>query len=240
MEEINKIELYKKGLMIKKTKTLILSDLHFGYYDTSLTGVRIADNSIEKIQDIIQELKPKELILNGDILHHFGRISGLAKKILRELKELLHKKEISLKLIRGNHDTLLKFYLDELEIKNNEVDRYIIRDKNLICHGDKIIKTKEAYERIIIGHEHPHLKLKEEVRSEDFKCYLFSKHKNKDLIVMPAFSPYSAGNSVLSRDFLSPYLKEIEEFEESRIFLVDDVSNSIRAFGRIKDIERIQ
>lgn len=237
--KINSMCLYKEGLMLEKSRTLILSDLHFGYYDTTLTGVRFLDDSMERIRDIVEVLKPTELILNGDITHHFGKISGLAKKNLRELKEYLDEKKIKLTLIQGNHDTLLEYYLKDLGINKKDIKERIIKEKILICHGDKIINTKGSYNRIIIGHEHPHIKLKEGVRTEDFKCYLFSKCKGKDLIVMPAFSPYSAGNSILERDFLSPYLKKAEDYEESKVLLVDDVSKKIRDFGRIKDIQEI-
>ncbi|MDK2908374.1 MAG: uncharacterized protein PWQ87_832 [Candidatus Woesearchaeota archaeon] len=236
---MNGIKIYKEGIIIERSKTLIISDLHLGYYDTNITGVRIADDIIERIESMIKEIKPKEIVFNGDILHHFGKISGLAKRELKELLGFLKKRDIELILIRGNHDKLLDYYLNDLGIPV-KARKWTIRHRNLICHGDKIININRSYDRIIIGHEHPHVKLVDGIREEIFKCFLITKYKGKELIVMPAFSSYSVGSNVLDKNFLSPYLKNSDDYEDSVILALDEIDKSIVNFGRIKDIKNIQ
>ncbi|MDI3473946.1 MAG: uncharacterized protein PWR30_269 [Candidatus Woesearchaeota archaeon] len=236
---MNGIRMYKEGIIIERSKTLIISDLHLGYYDTNLTGVRIGDDIIERIKSMIKEINPKEVIFNGDILHHFGKISGLAKRELKDTLGFLNKRGIELILIRGNHDKLLDYYLKDLNIPV-KTRKWAIRHRNLICHGDEIIKIKRDYDRIIIGHEHPHVRLKEGVREEIFKCFLLSKYKGKELVVMPAFSAYSVGSNVLDKNFLSPYLKDSDNYDDSIILALDEINKNIVDFGRIKDIKKIQ
>src|SRR3989344_4172987 len=104
------------------------------------------------------------------------------KEIKQRLEPLLLKK-IKVIVVKGNHDTILGPIADKRNLK--VVDKYEIDDITII-HGNKIkeINTKI----IIIGHEHPAVTIKDNIRNETYKCFLKGKYKNKILIVTPSFS----------------------------------------------------
>jgi len=107
------------------------------------------------------------------------------------------------------------------------VDKYEIDDITII-HGNKIkeINTKI----IIIGHEHPAVTIKDNIRNETYKCFLKGKYKNKILIVTPSFSLVKQGYDVLNFDNHTLYIKNIDNFE---VFVVED---KIYNFGKVKNL----
>jgi len=85
--------------------------------------------------------------------------------------------------------------------------------------------------RIIIGHEHAAVTLKEGPRVEKFKCFLKGKWKGKELIVMPSMNPVTEGTDVLQAELLSPYLNQkLDNFE---VFIVAD---EIMPFGKLGNL----
>jgi putative SbcD/Mre11-related phosphoesterase len=91
-------------------------------------------------------------------------------------------------------------------------EQFIEIGDNFITHGHidlseeiAISKTK----RVIIGHEHPGIMVRDELMSgEKFKAFVKTKIFNKDLFVLPAFSPLKPGTelNVKNIKFLSPIL----------------------------------
>lgn len=98
-------------------------------------------------------------------------------------------------LSEGNHDVGV-LWLKELGVEI--VDELEIGRWKLV-HGHKLVEG----ENFIIGHEHPAIRLRDEVGAViKVPAFLMGKH----LIVLPAFSPWAYGNDVL-REIVSPFLK---------------------------------
>ena len=132
-------------------------------------------------------------------------------------------------LVRGNHDTILGPLVEKRGLK--VVEEYKVGD-TLIIHGDKLAKiTKTSIKRIIIGHEHPAITLREKSKVEKFKCFLKGKWKGKELIVMPSFNPLLEGTDILKDKLLSPFLEDISNFE---VFVVGD--KEVLRFGKVKNM----
>ena len=217
------------GLGLKYKDNLILTDLHIGIEEAlNKQGLLIPRFQFKEIKEALEKLLSKikfsKIIINGDLKHEFGTISKQEWRNTLKILELLEK-YAKIILIKGNHDKILEPIAEK---KNIEIVDYYKVDDVLIAHGDKIIKQKAS--TIIIGHEHPTISFKERP-NEKFKCYLKGKYKDSTLIVQPSFSLVTQGSDIMQEKLLSPYLKDVSDFE---IFVVED---KIYNFGKIKNIQ---
>ena len=224
----------EKGIKIKDLALiykdhLIISDLHIGLEEAlNKQGILIPRFQFKEIKQRLEPLllkKIKVIVINGDLKHEFGTISEQEwRHTLQEL-DLLLENNRKVILVKGNHDTILGPIADKRNLK--VVDKYEIDDITII-HGNKIkeINTKI----IIIGHEHPAVTIKDNIRNETYKCFLKGKYKNKILIVTPSFSLVKQGYDVLNFDNHTLYIKNIDNFE---VFVVED---KIYNFGKVKNL----
>ncbi len=237
---INGIEIVDLSLYLIENNILILGDIHLGYEDTLKSkGFLVPKQqfklTIKRINEIINHVKKNnhidkinKIIINGDLKHEFGTIQRSEWKESLDLIDFLTERCEELIVIKGNHDKIIQPILDKREIiakeyylisqpSNNHNKNKKIKNKAdrkiLICHGDFIPKESENLDLIIIGHEHPAIKLKQYPRTETYKTFVKtkwnkSKNNNKELIIMPSFNLLSEGSNVLNNSFLSPFLNE--------------------------------
>jgi len=231
------IEILDTCLLIDR-KILVLADLHIGYEEAlNKQGIFVPRSQFKeteiKLNEVLKKINGKlELIvINGDLKHEFGIISGQEWDETLKIFDLLqgHCKKII--LIRGNHDTVLGPVAKKrgLEIK----DYYCIGDV-CILHGDNILQNIDVSKAktLIIGHEHPAVSLREEPKVEKYKCFLFGKYKKQQLIVMPSFLPIIEGTDIKKENLLSPYLHQnLNNFE---VFIVVDKTYK---FVKLKNIK---
>jgi len=234
MEISKNLEILDLALWLKKEQTLLISDLHLGYEETlQQQGILLPKSQgkeiIQRLKTIFQKIKPKTIIINGDIKHEFGRVLKQEWSEVLQLVDFLLEHCSQLILIRGNHDMILGPIAAKRNIQI--VDSYQI-DNTFITHGDKIIQTKA--ERIIIGHEHPAVCLRENSKVEKYKCFLKGKWQRKELIVLPSFNSLLEGTDILKETLLSPYLDDLSKFE---IFIVG--KEEVYDFGKVKDVVRL-
>ena len=227
MEIYKDIEIVDLGLKYKDY--LIIGDLHIGLEEAmNKQGVLIPsfqfNDLMDKLKEILKKVKVKTIVINGDLKHEFGTVSDQEWRQTLQLIDSL--KDYKVILIKGNHDNILGPIAKK---RNIEVKEYLKLDDILITHGNEIKEVKCKV--IIIGHEHPAVSIKSEVRSELYKCFLKGKWKRKVLIVMPSFSLVSEGSDVLKNRSLSPYIKNFEDFE------VYAISDEPYLFGKVKDLE---
>lgn len=217
-----------KSILIKKEKVMIIGDIHIGYEESlNNSGIFVPRNNFKEIfseiQYLINRIKPKIVVINGDLKHEMGKISNQEWKEISELLNFL-KSKAKIILIKGNHDKIIEPIAKKQRIK-------FLREykTKFVCitHGDSFIESDKKV--IIIGHEHPAITLRENFKRESFKVFLKGKIKNKTLIVMPSFFNITEGNDFLNGEILSPYIKKGKEFE---VFVIGD---KIYNFGKIKD-----
>ncbi len=219
-------------LALKYKDCLILGDLQLGYEEyLSRGGVVVprfqTEDVLERIRHILDEARDvKKVIFNGDIKHHFGKITPQEwDAVGRLMEELIGKYKVV--IVKGNHDVMLGPILKKYGNRIEFLDSYELEDV-LITHGDKIkISNKKL---IIIGHEHPAISF-DEKPGEKYKCFLKGKYGKSDLIVMPSFSTLTVGTDIRFGKFLSPYLsKDLNKFE---IYVIEDKAYY---FGKIRDL----
>jgi len=226
------IEIKDLALYLKKENTLIISDPQLGYEENLLNkGVLIPFNQLkdlkERLNKIFKNLKFKNIIINGDLKHEFGKISRQEWKEVTEIIEFLSSFCEKLIIIKGNHDIVL----NSITKKNNieVVENYKI-GKTFITHGHKIPEIPKDINTIIIGHEHPAISITDGEVKEIYKCYLKCKFKNKTLIVQPSSFLLNEGTDILTYDSHSPFIKDFENFE---VWIVAD---KIYYFGKVKNL----
>ncbi len=222
------------ALFLDKEKIIIISDTQIGYEESlNKKGFLIPrfqnKDILKRLEKIIKVTKPKKIIINGDIKHEFSTISETEwRHTIRLIDFLTSKAELI--LIKGNHDTKLAPIARK---KGIQLIDYILFEDTYICHGHKIPKNKEfdKSKRVIIGHEHPAIGLRDNGRVEKYKCFLKGRYKNKTLIVMPSFNMITEGTDILSEKLLSPFLKQkLDDFE---VFIP---SKKVMYFGKVKNL----
>lgn len=260
MQLTKDIEIVDLALFLPKHKTLIISDIHIGYEEAlNKQGVLIPrfsfEDQVKRLKAILAKTKPETVVLNGDLKHEFGRISEQEWRDTLNFLNLLSK-DYKVILIKGNHDAVLGPIAGK---KNLEILDYLIIDKILITHGDKVIKvaedtisakkgvgtkaekTKSQISTIIIGHHHPAATISDGTRREKYKCFLVGKYeekktekrkkseKPKTLIAMPSFNLLTEGTAYHDSTN-SPYIKDKAEFE---VYVVGD---EVYRFGKYGEL----
>ncbi|MEM2131306.1 MAG: metallophosphoesterase [Candidatus Woesearchaeota archaeon] len=225
IEILDNIYLFDLSVFIKNSKILIISDLQLGYEEALNKKGFLIPRFQEKdiffrLSYIMDKLKPNLVIINGDIKHEFSVISKTEWTSVKRLIEVIKKKS-DLILIKGNHDNMLEPIAKKKEI--SLLDFYFIKEEKIyICHGDEIHNNEfiKKSETIIIGHEHPAIGLREKGRVEKFKCFLKGKFNDKNMVVIPSFNTITEGTDILQEKLMSPFLKNIDNFE---VFLINDL-----------------
>ena len=235
MEILKGIEIKNKALWLPKQKILIIADLHIGYEEALFEqGILVPRMMFKEMKNEIKKLlklKPKLIIINGDLKHEFGYISRQEWHETSDILNLLLEKSKVI-LIKGNHDSVLKPIAKK---KNLDVRNFYCIHDVCILHGHKIFLDKRISDCkiLIIAHEHPAISIQEGTKSEIYKCFLLGSWKNKKLIVMPSFFSVFEGSDIKKEKLLSPYLdeKRIKNFD---VFVLGD---KIYKFGKLKNIK---
>ncbi len=208
---------------LKLGRNIIVADLHLGYeVAMAREGFylpRVFHEMVGSIEGLLRREKPKRLIIDGDLKHSFipeWRERAELKAFFEEISPLVEE----IVLVRGNHDVGIA-WLRELGVE--VVDELELGGWKLV-HGHKVVEG----ERFIIGHEHPAIRLRDEVGAVvKVPAFLMGEK----LIVLPAFSPWAYGNDVL-REVVSPFLRLIRE--DFRVLVPLD--NELLDFGRLSGL----
>ncbi len=225
-----------KALWLEKVKILVIADLHIGYEEyLNELGIAIPRQQFklmhEELKNLLNLLKPKLIVINGDLKHEFGEISK------QEWNETLAILDLCLKhakvvLVKGNHDTILEPIARKKNVKI--VDYYVV-DSIVITHGHKILNEffDKQIKTIVIAHEHPAISLREGIKVEKYKCWLIGRWHNKKLIVMPSFM-YIEGSDITKEMLLSPFLTKVN-LDNFEIYIVAD---KVYKFGKLKMLRK--
>lgn len=214
----------EKALLLGKN--LIIADVHLGYeVAMAKEGFylpRVFHDVVRSLKSLLEREKPKRLIVDGDLKHSFipeWRERAELKAFFDEISPLVEE----VVLVRGNHDVGV-LWLRELGVE--VVDELELNGWKLV-HGHKVVEGK----RFIIGHEHPAVRLRDEVGAViKVPAFLLGEK----LIVLPAFSPWAYGNDVL-RETVSPFLG----FYREDFKVVVPAGDELLSFGRLSRLREV-
>ena len=225
------------GLYLEKEKILVFSDFHLGYEEAmARSGVLIPryqfKDTEERLKKIFEKINGKlnAIVITGDLKHEFGTINRQEWRDVNAILNLFNEYTNKIILLKGNHDPLLPSIAKRkgLTIKKT----YKIKNK-LMMHGDILPEKDVKQEVIIIGHEHPAISLSDGITTEKVKAFITGKWKDKTIIVLPSFNLVTEGTNIISDRLLSPFLKDVKDFEAYAVPEFDKVLY----FGKIKDLQ---
>jgi hypothetical protein len=221
------------ALFLRDERALVISDLHLGFEGAlAEQGVSIPRFQrkviLERLAAMLDRVKAEKVVIAGDFKHEFSK--NLmdewveVKQVLRFLKD-----RVTPVLVRGNHDNYLATILGDLGLALHpraDVGGYTI------VHGHEDVSTLHP---IIMGHEHPAVKLKDDLGATvSVPAFLAADR----LIVLPAFSPLALGVDVSSHPYLSPILNRTP-IDDARVIGVDE-REGLLDFGRVRALKEIR
>ena len=222
--------LKERALLFRDEGLAVVSDHHLGYEGVlQLEGVAIPRRQkaimLEMLSRIIDKHEPDTIVVNGDFKHNFSR--NLDEEWL-EVKEVLRflKERVRLVVVRGNHDNYLATILHDMDIRLRKSYR---SGGYTFAHGHWDIRTAGT---VVIGHEHPALKLRDDVGAVvSLPAFVIGR----EVIVLPAFSPLALGTDVSARPFLSPVLN-VRDISDARVLAVDE-EEGVLDFGTMDGLK---
>lgn len=230
---MDKYEFIGKSVFIRDKKILIISDLHIGYEESLQISIPNLQYKIilKELEEIFKKTgKLDKIIILGDLKHEFGKISGQEWKETSELISFLQKKTDKIILIKGNHDKMLEPIARN---KNLEVKEIYINEEFGFLHGNKNYSEimDKKIKLIFLGHLHPAISIRENVKQETYKCFLVGKYKNKEIIILPSFFPLVEGQDVLIENTNLVYKFDLKNF---KVFI--PIEDKILDFGKVKAV----
>src|SRR5690606_33203773 len=183
--ELNGLELYllpQKVIYIPKYFMLIISDWHLGKLthfrkEGVFVPVVKIDEEFTRLNNLIQELKVKEIVFLGDLFHSEWNADW---EELKSYLNALAKRPIKCTLTKGNHDILLEDYFLNMNLKR--VDQVVLSEGLILSHEPMSGLPDYVYN--IVGHIHPGCLIDTGAR-QTFKLPCF--HLDNRILTMPAF-----------------------------------------------------
>ena len=218
---------------------LVIADVHAGIETVLRTeGVELADRATQRrarIRELVDRAAPDRLVVLGDLVHSIGTPW---EEEHDEITALLDALSVPLVLVKGNHDGEVEPLLAESEHDVTVTGTDGIRIGEVgFAHGHTwpAPEVLDA-ETICLGHEHPMVRLVDEVGgSSHERVWLrgspdpepFVDHYGADvaagerLVVFPAFNDLSGGTriNVEGQAFLSPFLPDA--LDDGEAYLLD-------------------
>lgn len=204
------------AIYIENLDLLVIADLHLGYETAAVEeGMFIPKIQYKKIKGDMEEIsrrrKAKRILINGDVKHEFSETGYHEYKEVSSFFEYVKNVYNEVIVVKGNHDTFIGRITKKYDI--NLYDEF--QEENFFfTHGHQDINIDDVEKKyVILGHEHPSLGLYSEMNvKEKVKCYLYGKIRDKNILVMPAFSYFALGsdvNLIPKKELLSPILRRI-------------------------------
>lgn len=211
----------KPALMIGRS--LIVADLHNGIeFEMFKKGANVPSQTQEKLKKliaIIEQTKPKKLLILGDLKHNVPVTSRQEQEevplFLQELLKLVPKIIIT----KGNHDGNIERLVPP---GVNVVDEFIEGGVGYF-HGHKKPTEELLKQKLIVcAHTHPSILLRD-IRGNIQQAWVEAKVKGSetDVIVVPAFDDSARGSAVNNTEPLGPFLKNMIDLDSAEIYLLD-------------------
>jgi len=207
------------GLYHADRGALALADLHLGYEEALRAGGAFVPNAhfdelrarLTRTLELLgatPDAPLPELILNGDLRQAFGPFNRGERRELKAFFALVEPLCDRIVVVEGNHDPALDFLGQRHP--NVSIRREHRAHGWLYLHGDRLPELADGDQRIVIGHEHPALSLRDSVtgRQERYKAFLRGEYRQRALWVLPSCNALAKGTDLAREALLSPLLRK--------------------------------
>ncbi|MFB6207947.1 MAG: metallophosphoesterase [Candidatus Nanohaloarchaea archaeon] len=197
---------YPEGDMI------VIADLHLGL-EASMTsmGSYVPEFQLDDLKKELEKARTEtgahRLLVNGDLKNEF-RTSYPERSEVRDFLQFAKETFDEVILVKGNHDTMI-----EKTVGKEGMAFHDTYSENGVTFAHGHEKVENGYDTLVIGHEHPALKLEDEIGvSEKVDCFLYGEMRNGcEIVVLPSYAQVSDGsqvNKIPQRELLSPILRD--------------------------------
>ncbi|HTX43175.1 MAG TPA: metallophosphoesterase [Methanocella sp.] len=236
-----KAEYYHNAAYFPDIGVCACADVHIGIEDSiQAEGFSMPLEEerelLERFRDVIKKFEPEVLVLNGDVLHEFGRLRRNTKRAFDRITMELLASVGEVIVLTGSHDKMMGTALEGSDISPAD---YYYKGGVLFTHGDGVPKRAkdDDVELIVIGHDHPTLDI--ELKKEP--CFLYGEKAwhGKDVLVLPAFNPLCTGTTINwmdSWDFMSPFVRESDIGRYRPIIVAGDEVLEFPMLSEFRDI----
>lgn len=210
------------------TETLFCSDLHWGkeatFQRASLpVPVQSLDSILNRLSALLERLRPKRVIVLGDMVHGTSSFSDTFRETMRQFWEKRSREsECSWILVEGNHDRRAKSELLRWPIR---IVRPPWRFEDFLCVHDPIELPKLAASQLdflgMAGHLHPAFSMPD--NGEKLACFALQRN----VLVFPAFSDFTGRNPIDLNETQSVFL--IRQGEIARYSLATTIKSQVEA-----------
>lgn len=216
------------ALYLKNKKTVIISDLHLGFESAVASeGIYLPRIQLKKAIELIMALSrvtnAYTLVINGDLKHVFEKLTIQEREEITKFLSVAKDTYKEIVLIRGNHDNYITIVTDRFDVPI--VPKLSFDEEVVAIHGHEYDDQVLSHKYIVIGHEHPSLRISDELGGVlRFSSFLLTPLINGSMaLVLPAAGHYQTGNplSLDSSQYLSPLLKEKGIISEAIPFVLD-------------------
>lgn len=187
----------EKAIYINTTKTIIVTDLHWGktghFRKNGIAiplGTQHADE--RRLSELVRKYNTERLVIAGDFFHSRANNETDNFSHWRDAHKQLH-----IALVTGNHDILPN---EQYADWNITVHDPILDEGDFLISHDDIPKSDKFY---LHGHIHPSCKISGNGRMGiTLPCYCMDNYK----MAMPAFGSFTGSKRIDPKDYNSIYI----------------------------------
>jgi putative SbcD/Mre11-related phosphoesterase len=219
--------------------TLVVADLHIGKEEelrqAGFTLPSQARRMAEEIASVIEDLKPRRLVILGDLKHQFPKSTGLERREVPRFFDAIEGSVAEAHMVVGNHDGNISYILPRW-VKLHDAEGFRVEDVGYV-HGHAWPSPEVMGARtLLMGHNHPTILFPDRLGFRNIeRCWIrapFAEESARyprlpeELIILPAYNEFSGGttmNETGSR-LLGPILNpDLVRMEEARVYLLEGV-----------------
>ena len=232
-------EPWDRAAYLPDADALVLADLHLGKGEAASVELPLTGQVVERVDALVERFEPGTVVLAGDVLHTYSRVSGSVVESLDDLRARLS--GVDLRLVAGNHDVSLESLCGDADGATGRdaatsrtggdgdsvdggdgsdaatretaavLDSHRLPDGTLVCHGHE--EPAGDAPLYVVGHDHPAIRIEGKRRP----CYLYGEtvYRGGDVLALPAFNPLATGtlvNRMGRHDPASPMLADVRAF----------------------------
>lgn len=233
--------------VLRAGDTLVVADLHIGKEEElRQAGFSLPSQTQamgEKIAALLDEFRPKRLVILGDLKHQIPRFTGLERRDVPRFFDLLEDAVAEVHLVQGNHDGNIALILPRWVTLHGAAGVRLEDVGYIHGHAWPAPDVMEA-KTLLMGHNHPTVLLPDRLGPRRLaRCWVRAPFVAsapryatypEELVLVPAFNEFSGGttmNETGSR-YLGPVLNYgLVAMERGQVYLLDGTY-----LGRLRDM----
>lgn len=229
------VEFHDRAAYLPDSDALVIADLHVGRGRASNVDFPIGEAAdlVSRVGALLDRLRPETVVFAGDLLHAFDSVPRTVETTIDRLVTTVSGAGAELVVTPGNHDVQLETVYAGDSPDECRLGHVVVR------HGHEEPQESDDAELYVIGHEHPAIR----IEGRRYPCALYGRrvYRDRDVLVLPAFSRLASGtlvNGLRSRDVLSPFVRA-RGVGEFRPIVRDDEADETVTFPKLCEFESL-